>query len=63
MWFEIDPDHFSPRDGQILVDFVSPFLFEELNWTQADVIFTLIVSFLIDQRKKDTDEQSKSTHQ
>lgn len=57
---EIDPDHFSPRNGQILIDFLSPFLFEELGWTQADVIFTLIVSFLIDERKKDTDEHPKN---
>ena len=54
---EIDPDLFSPRSGQALVESMTPFLFDELNWSQADVVFAIIISFLIDRWKRDTDEQ------
>jgi len=56
-----DPHHFSPGVASSVVDRLSHFICEELNWIQGKAIFTLILDFLTDPKKTDTQPQPCKT--
>jgi len=50
-----DPDHFSPNAAVHLVKMMGPFVCVNLKWHQD--IFAVVVEFLVDPRKRDSQKQ------
>jgi len=52
-----DPEHFSPNTAIRVVKIMSPFVCENLKWHQGEGIFSLVIEFLVDPKKRDSQEQ------
>merc|ERR1719373_1390747 len=52
-----DPDHFSPNNAGELVQTMSLFVCRKLKWGHGEQIFALVVGFLIDPKKRDSQAQ------
>lgn len=52
-----DPDHFSPNGAAHIVKMMEPFVCGHLKWKQGKGIFSLVIDFLIDPKKRDSQKQ------
>lgn len=52
-----DPDHFSPNTAAHLVKTMGPYVCDHLKWHQGEGIFSLVIEFLVDPKKRDSQKQ------